>query len=173
MANLEIKTADEFVALDLEGRWKTRRAARETAVSRRILQLFVDRGGPILVDEIVASFPDEPSGVIHQALTALDHDDLIRLRDGHVDMAYPFSASPTPFVVRLPGGEERYACCATDALGIAPMAGKRIEIRSRCYYSGAPLEFSASPEGQGPEGAGVMLWIGKRADDGCKAADSL
>ena len=62
MASLEIKTADEFAALDLEGRWKTRRAARETAVSRRILQIFVDRGGPIRVEELVATFPDEPGG---------------------------------------------------------------------------------------------------------------
>ncbi len=173
MASLEIKTADEFAALDLEGRWTTRRAARETAVSRRILQIFVDRGGPIRVEELVATFPDEPGGAIHQALIALDTDDLIRVRGGHVDMAYPFSASPTPFVVRLPSGKERYACCATDALGIAPMVGKRIEIRSRCHYSGAPLELSAAPEGPGPEATGVMLWIGKRADGGCKAADSL
>jgi hypothetical protein len=50
---------------------------------------------------------------------------LIRIRDGHVDLAYPFSASPTAFVVRLPDGRERYACCATDALGIAPMVGQR------------------------------------------------
>ena len=60
MAILEIKTADELGAGDLEERWKARRAGRETAVSRRVLQLFVDRGGPIPVEEIVAGFPDAP-----------------------------------------------------------------------------------------------------------------
>src|SRR5881296_2406508 len=170
VASLEIKTADELIALDVEGRGRTRRAGRETLASRRILRMFLDRGGPIPVDEIVAAFQDE---AIHQALAALDNDDLIRIRDGQIDIAYPFSASPTPFVVRLPGGEERYACCAMDALGIAPMVGQRIELRSRCHHCGTPLEFSAAPEGPAPDAAGVMLWVGKRTDERCKVADSL
>jgi hypothetical protein len=132
--------------------------------------MFLDRGGPIPVDEIVAAFQDGP---IHQTLAALDNDDLIRIRDGYIDIAYPFSASPTPFVVRLPGGKERYACCAMDALGIAPMVGQRVEIRSRCHHCTMPLEFSASPDGPGREAAGVMLWLGKRTDERCKVADSL
>jgi len=170
VASLEIKTADELIALDVEGRGRTRRAGRETLASRRILRIFLDRGGPIPVDEIVAAFQDDP---IHQTLVALDNDDLIRIRDGQIDIAYPFSASPTPFVVRLPGGKERYACCAMDALGIAPMVGQRVEIRSRCHHCKMPLEFSVSPDGPGPEAEGVMLWLGKRTDERCKVADSL
>ena len=170
MASLEIKSADELIALDVEGRGRARRAGRETLASRRILRIFLDRGGPIPVDEIVAAFHDDP---IHQTLAALDNDDLIRIRDGHIDIAYPFSASPTAFVVRLPGGKERYACCAMDALGIAPMVGQRVEIRSRCHHCTMPLEFSVSPNGPGPEAEGVMLWLGKRTDERCKVADSL
>jgi len=34
MANLVILTADELIALDIEGRGKARRAARETPASR-------------------------------------------------------------------------------------------------------------------------------------------
>jgi hypothetical protein len=173
VAILEIKTADEFIALDLEGRWRSRRVARETEVSRQILRTFLDRGGPIPVDEIAAAFPDGPAEAIQQALVALDDDDVIRIRDGQVDIAYPFSAFPTPFVVRLPGGKERYACCAMDALGIAPMVGERVEIRSHCHHCTVPLGFSATPDGPGPEAQDVMLWIGKRADDRCKVADSL
>ena len=172
MASLEIKTADELIALD-EGRRGTRRAAREAPASRRILQAFLDRGGPIPVDEIVAAFQDGAAGAIDQTLVALDDDDLIRIRDGRIDIAYPFSASPTSFVVRLPGGDERYACCAIDALGIAPMIGQRVEIRSRCHHCGMPLQFSATPEGPGPEAKGVMLWLGKRTEERCKVADSL
>ena len=152
MASLEIKTADELIALDVEGRGRTRRAGRETFASRRILRIFLDRGGPIPLDEIVAAFQDGPGEAIHQALVALDNDDLIRIRDGHIDIAYPFSASPTPFVVRLPRGKERYACCAMDALGIAPMVGQPVEIRSRCHHCKMPLEFSVSTDGPGPEG---------------------
>jgi len=173
MAILEIKTADELIDQDLEARWTTRRTARQTDVFRRILRTFLARGGPIPVEDIVAALQDGPAEAIHQALAALDDDDLIRIRDRRVDIAYPFSASPTPFVIRLPGGEERYACCAVDALGIAPMVGRRVDIRSRCHHSKLPLEFSAAPDGPGPEAEGIMLWLGKRAENQCKVADSL
>jgi Alkylmercury lyase len=83
MANVVILTANELIALDVEGRGRARRAARETPTATRILQ----------------------------------------------NLAYPFSASPTPFLVRLPDGRERHVCCAIDALGIAPMVGQAVEIR--------------------------------------------
>jgi hypothetical protein len=169
---LTIKTADELIALDLEGRWRTRRAGRETAVSRWILRAFLDRGGPIPVEHVVAAFPESPADAIHQAVVALDDDDLIRIADDQIDIAYPFSVSPTPFAIRLPNGSDRYACCAMDALGIAPMVGQRVEIRSRCHHCEMPLEFSASIGGVSSEANGVMLWIGKRVDDRCKVADT-
>jgi len=171
---LEIKTADELIALDLDGRAGIRRAARETPLGRRVLGLFLDRGGPIPVAEIVAATDEGSPKAVRRALVALDDDDLIRIRDGLVDIAYPFSAAATPFVVRLPDGRERYACCALDALGIAPMTGQRVEIVSRCHHCAEPLAFPVTPNGPGPEAEGVMLWFGKRPeDDRCKVADSL
>ena len=131
-----------LIALDVEGRGKARRAARETPTATRVLRTFLDRSGAVPVDEIVAGLQRGPAGALREALLRLDDDDLIRIRDGHVDIAYPFSASPTAFVVRLPDGRERYACCAIDALGIAPMVGQPVEIRSRCHHCGTPLEFS-------------------------------
>ena len=161
MAGFEIRTAEEFAARDLQSLWLARRAARGRPEFRRVLQLFVERGGPVLIDEI------------SQALVALDDEDLIRIQDGRIDVAYPFTASPTSFVVRLPDGQDRFACCAVDALGIAPMIGQPVEIRSRCHHCGAPLDLTSTPEGPRPEGSDVMLWIGQRADDRCKIADSL
>jgi hypothetical protein len=172
VATLTIKTADELMDLDLEARWKARRAGRETRVFRQVLRAFLDQGGPIPVEDIAAAFLDSPAATIHQALVALDSDDLLRIRDGWIDVAYPFTASPTPFVVRLQDGTERFACCATDALGIAPMIKQTIRIRSRCHHSHEPVEFSAAPSGPGPEAQGVMLWIGKRAEDACRLADN-
>lgn len=172
MATLLIRTAEELRRLDSLERQASRRVARETPLVQELLRLFVDRGGPIPVEDIVAtSYPSREA--IHDALVALDDDDLIRVRDGHVDIAYPFSASPTPFVVRLPDGRERYACCAMDALGIPPMLGERGQIRSRCHHCGLPLEFFAAPHGPGVDAEGVMLWFGTRGDDRCKIADSL
>ena len=171
MAILHILTADEFTALDLENRWRTRRVAREAQLSRQILRMLLERGGPLPVRDIVSASNDSPEA-IRQTLSVLDDDDLIRIQDGQIDIAYPFSTSATPFVVRFGDGKERYACCAMDALGIAPMIGQRVEIRSRCHHCHIPLKFSASTEGPGPEAEGIMLWFGKRLDDRCRVADT-
>src|SRR3989475_8587035 len=121
MASLEIRTAEELSDPAFEARWAARRAARETDVLRGILLTFVERGGPIHVEEIVSAFPDRPS--VLDALAALDADDLIRVQGAHVDVAYPFAAVPTAFFVRLPGGGGGYTCCAPGALGGAPTLG--------------------------------------------------
>ncbi len=173
MGTLEIKTAEELTDPALEARWAARRAARAIDVLQRILRTFVHRGGPIPVEDIVAAFQDRRAAEIHEVLIALDGDDLIRVRAGHVDIAYPFSAAPTPFVVRLPDGTERYTCCAIDALGVAPMLGLRVHIRTRCHDCDAPLDFSADPDAPGPEADGVMVWVEKMAEDRGRVLDSL
>jgi alkylmercury lyase-like protein len=160
---LIILTADELIALDTESWAHFRRAARETPTATRILRAFLDHSGPLPIEEIADA----------QALKRLHDDDLIRIREGRIDIAYPFSALPTPFMVRLSDGRERYACCATDALGFAPMIGEPIEIRSRCHHSDAPLRFSVSPEGPALDAAGVMLWSGKRVGERCRSIDGL
>jgi Alkylmercury lyase len=164
MTKVVVMTADEIIALDVDGRGQARRTARETPLARQILRAFHRHGGPVPVEDIAAD---------RDALAALDSRDLIRVRDGSIDIAYPFSALPTAFVVRLRDGGERYACCATDALGIAPMIGEPVEIRTRCHHCGASLTFSATPEGPGLDADGIMLWIGKRSDEPCRAIDSL
>lgn len=173
MASLAILTAEELIALDVEGRGGARRAARETPTATRILRMFLDRGGPIPVGDIVDELRGDRAAGAHDALVKLDEEDLIRMSGGHVDVAYPFSASPTPFVVRLRDGRERHVCCAIDALGIAPMVGQPVEIRSRCHHSGAPLRFATTPEGPEPGAAGVMVWIGTRTRRDCRGIDGL
>ena len=173
MARLVIRTADELMTLDSLERQAARRAARQAPLFRRILLAFVERGGPIAVGDLLADSSDQRPDAVRDALVALDHEDLIRVRGDEVDIAYPFSAAATPFLVRLPGGRDRYACCAMDALGIAPMLGQPVEIRSRCHHCGSVLELSATPDGPRLDADGVMLWLGKRSDERCKVADSL
>jgi hypothetical protein len=169
VAELVILTAEELKALNSLGRQAARRAAREQPLAQLILRAFLQRGGPIPVEDIIGS-PERDVDAAYDALAALDDDDLIRIRAGRIDMAYPFSAAPTPFRVRMSGGRERYACCATDALGFAPMIGEAVEIRSQGHYCGAPLDLSATPDGPAPDADGVMVWFGKRGDE---AFDSL
>jgi len=170
--NLEIKTADELVDRGLEGRWAERRHGPQAEVLRWILRAFAERGGPIAVREVEAAFPDWPATAVRDELAALDEKDLIVLAEHEIPLAYPFSATPTPFLVRLADGRERFACCATDALGIAAMLRARILIRSRCHHCGEPLELAA--DATGPLGAGeVMVWIGKRQEGERRACTSL
>jgi len=88
-----------------------------------------------------------------------------------VVLAYPWSATPTAFVMGLSGGSERWACCAIDALGIAAMLGEAVQVRTRCHHCAEPLRLDVSP--QGPAAAGVMAWVGKREDLRGKACTAL
>ncbi len=170
---LQIKTAVELVDRTLEARWTTRRAARETEILQAILRAFLERPDPIVVEEFVRAFPQRAPDDTRAALTRLDEDDLIQIRDGRVDLAYPFSAAPTAFVVHLSDRGDRYACCAIDALGMAPMLGEAVRIRSRCHHCGEPLELSVDPFGPGPGAEGVMVWVGNRCDGERRVSTSL
>ncbi len=169
---LQIRTAAELVDPELEARWNTRRAARETEILQAILRTFLERPDPIVVEEIIRAFPDRDPDDTRAALTRLDGDDLIQIRDGRVDLAYPFSTTPTSFVVHLAGRGDRYVCCAIDALGVAPMLGESVRIRSRCHHCGESLELSVDPSGPGPSAEGIMMWAGKRCANERRALTS-
>ncbi len=169
---LRIRTAAELVEPELEARWTTRRAARETKILQAILRTFVERPDPIVVEEFIRGFPERAPDDTRAALTRLDEDDLIQIREGRVDLAYPFSTTPTSFVVHLSGRGDRYVCCAIDALGLAPMLGESVRIRSRCHHCGESLEFSVDPSGPGPSAEGIMMWAGKRCADERRALTS-
>jgi len=170
--NLEIKTADELVDGGLEARWAERRQGPQAEVLRWILRAFTEHGGPIAVSEVEAAFPEWPATAVRDELATLDEKDLILMAVHEIPLAYPFSATRTPFAITLADGRERFACCATDALGIAAMLGAHIVIRSRCHHCGEPLELAA--DSTGPLGPGeIMVWIGKREEGERRACTSL
>jgi hypothetical protein len=170
---LEIKTAEELVDPDLEARWVARREARLTDVLQAILRAFRDRGGPVPVEEISVALPELTPGIVRETLVALDKEDLIQLAEGRVEIAYPFSAAPTPFIARFTDGAERYACCAIDALGIAPMLAEPIHILSQCHHCQAHLALEVRPHGVGPGSEEIMVWVGNRAEGPCRLATSF
>jgi alkylmercury lyase-like protein len=71
------------------------------------------------------------------ALATLAHEDLVHTdEDGDVSVAYPFSARPRGHRVAIDGGATVEAMCAIDALGIAAMLDKPVEIVSHDPITG-------------------------------------
>ena len=170
---LPIRTADELADPALEARWSARLAHPQMALLRRILRRFAERGGPVPVADLHGALPEREARAAQDALAALDADDLIRLAGDRIDLAYPFSAGPTPFALRLTGGRQRYAVCAIDALGIAPMLGEPVGIVSECHHCRMPLALSVMPDGPAPDAEGIMVWVGQREAGAHRIAPSL
>ena len=157
---VQIRTAAELLTPERVAEWAVRRAQRDDPLLRAIWREFVKRGGPVTLDAAAAALSGLALDALRARAAALDAADLIGLDGDRVRLAYPFTAGPNDFEVILPGGHARYACCAIDALGVAPMIGTPVTLRSRCHWSGAPLVFDVDPA-TGPLGAppGSLTWV--------------
>ncbi len=83
----------------------------------------------------------EPSA----ALATLAREDLVHTdEEGEVLVAYPFSARPRGHRVTIEGGATVEAMCAIDALGIAAMLDKPVEIVSHDPISGKKISVRLS-----------------------------
>jgi hypothetical protein len=171
--SLRIATLDQILDPAADARITARHAARRGEVMQAVLRLFVDGARPVTVAAIAAALSHRPAADVRDAVSALAADDVLVLRDDVVRFAYPFAAAPSAWTVRWPDGRERHACCAIDALGMAPMLGHPVHVSSRCHHSGAPLELDVDPTGPGPGSEGVMVWISQRPEGASCVADSL
>lgn len=169
----EIRTAADFMDRGRMRRRRRRAVARRRGVLPHVLRLFVEQGGPVSRAALAEAVSGLTAAQLDRELRRLDAQDNLVLQDGAVIFAYPFSARPNPFALRLANGEERYACCAIDALGIAAMLRQRIDVRSRCHHSGAPLAFAVDPSGPEPAAAATMAWVGERGADDRRACTGL
>jgi len=106
------------------------------------------------------------------AFAALAREDLVHLgADGEITVSYPFSGLATAHRVRFPSGNETYAMCAIDALGIAPMFRVEIEVASRDPVSGSDICARVATDGAAewqPEPAVVVAGVLDRQSDSCR-----
>jgi alkylmercury lyase-like protein len=125
---------------------------QDQKVRQRVYEVALATGTPPGISVVADAL-----GMLREAVEA----SLQRLAEAHVLvlqpesreilMAAPFSAVPTPFLVRTP----RYSCfanCVWDALGIAAMLGADAEIETSCQDCGAPMSVAVESGSVSDEG---------------------
>ena len=165
MSSFPRRAAADLMDAGFLARWADRAtlgpAAR--AALGEILDRFVADGAPIEITTL-----GHPAAAVDE----LDARDLVYVSDGRVVLAYPWSATPTAFVVVLADGRERWACCAIDALGVPAMLGETVTVRTGCHHCHERFELTVTPEGLADH-TGVMAWVGERGDLRGKACTAL
>ena len=111
-------------------------------VRRHIYEVAMQRGDPPLIVEISAGLnvPIEKTQAALQRLAA-GRALVLQPDTGEILMANPFSAVPTPFLVKTPNFS-CYGNCIWDALGIPAMLHQDAQIKTACGDCGFALELS-------------------------------
>jgi hypothetical protein len=114
---------------------------RSTLEVRRLVYEGAISRCTIPTQDELASAMGASNEEVAQALGALaDSHMLVLQRDsGEVLMANPFSAVPTPFVVRI-GERSWWGNCIWDAMGIAAMVGADAEVDASCGCCGTSMK---------------------------------
>jgi hypothetical protein len=117
------------------------------AVHQQVLLAFAESGhspARSVLEAAAARYARTAAGV----LADLHVGDFIQLDEaGRMSAAYPFSAGPTPHVVRIDSGPRVYAMCAIDALGMAAMLGRAVTIASADTRTGQPIMVAVTKNG--------------------------
>lgn len=151
--------------------WRTRTIPLdpvEKAAHQAILRAFATGRPPTPdgLDSVTAGSGRSTTDV----LTALHAIDALRLdADGHIAIAYPFSARPTRHRVRISSGIVVHAMCAIDALGIAAMLRTDTRIDSVDVTTGEPITVTTTAGRVRWEPTGTVVFVGAEAGGGPSA----
>ncbi len=159
------RAAADLMDATFLARWADREAigSAARAALREILDRLVADGGPVDIATL---------GHDRAVVEELDARDLVYVSGEKVVLAYPWSGTPTAFVVVLADGRERWACCAIDALGVPAMLGEAVTVRAGCHHCDERLELTVTPAGP-TDNPAVMAWVGERGDLRGKACTAL
>ncbi len=142
-----------------------RLGSAERKLYRWILERFAQAAKPTAAQlaEQTAALDLETT----QALAALAREDLVHTDNkGAPLVAYPFSARPRGHRVAIEGGPTVEAMCAIDALGIAAMLDKPIEVSSHDPLTATEIRVRLHPDGGAAwePGTAVVLAGSSRCD---------
>jgi hypothetical protein len=128
-------------------------------VHQAVLRSFAQTGGPpgtSLLEDAAAPFDAAV------ALAELAEGDFLYLDDaGRITAAYPFSAAPTGHRVQIADGASAYAMCAIDALGIAPMLGRKVVIQSSDPSTGQPITVTVDGRNREWHPGTAVVFVGR------------
>lgn len=102
-------------------------------------------------------------------LEDLAQRDLVHMSDGHITVAYPFHADATDFRVNV-GTTHLHAVCAIDALGVAAMAKRHVQVSCLCPVCKKPTGLGVASDGltiSQITSPGARVWAGVEDVDGC------
>lgn len=127
----------------------------DTTLRRHVYDVTLGRGTPPTIAELGrladASDADVRDGLRRLAAARVL---VVQPRSGEILMAPPFSAVPTPFLVRT-SLHHSYANCAWDALGVPVMIGEAAQISSACGCCGESIMLEVAPATP-PVGCGTV-----------------
>jgi hypothetical protein len=126
-----------------------------TMLRRHVYNITLDTGTPPTIVDLIA-LTRRPDAEVRDGLRQLAADRILVLQpaSGEILMAPPFSAIPTPFLVRTPR-HESYANCAWDAIGVPVTLGVRGLIVSACGCCGESITVETGPSTP-PTGSAVV-----------------
>jgi hypothetical protein len=136
------------------------------AVHRAILRHFIEMGqAPTATDlaVVLTCSPIEVEGMLTELAEKCLYRDPV---SGEILAAYPFSAWPTPHRLCLLNGQEIFAMCAMDALGVSAMLDQPVLIHSHCAHCGAPILLEIQGERLATlQPPAVVVWYQSAAAD--------
>ena len=136
------------------------------ALHQKLLRGYLTTGTPPGIADLSPSILED-----------LQQRDLIVLKNGALQSAYPFSTRKTDHKVRI-NGITNYCVCAIDALGAPAMAGTSAQVALNCAVcdaaitariGGAGLELNQSEPTDARIWAGIIPINGCAADTQCQS----
>ncbi len=128
--------------------------ASDAALRAHVYEVALRTGRVPSSDECAAATGRSPGDVLSAFARLAAAHELVLQPGGEILMAMPFSAVPTPFLVRADGWQA-FANCGWDALGVAAMLARPATVVSSCGDCGGGITLHV--EADGPRGAEVVL----------------